>query len=97
MFRHVVMFRWREDATSEQRRAVSDSLAALPGSIPELRAYRFGSDAGLKPDNYHFVVVADFDDQAGYETYRDHPAHRAIVDTHVDPITATRAAVQFTY
>lgn len=96
MFRHVVMFRWREDATSEQRQAVSDNLATLPDSIPELRAYRYGADAGVKPGNYDFAVVADFDDRRDYETYRDHPAHRAIIDAHITPIVADRAAVQYT-
>jgi Stress responsive A/B Barrel Domain len=39
--------------------------------------------------------VADFDDDAGYITYRDHPVHRALVENYVSPIVASRAAVQF--
>jgi hypothetical protein len=29
------------------------------------------------------------------ERYRDHPAHRAMVERYVTPIVASRAAVQF--
>jgi hypothetical protein len=40
-------------------------------------------------------VVADFDDAGGYLVYRDHPAHRAVVEQYVTPIVAERAAVQY--
>lgn len=41
------------------------------------------------------MVVADFDDAAGYVTYRDHPMHRAMVEQYVIPMVASRAAIQF--
>lgn len=95
MFRHVVVFTWKPEATEDQRRAVGERLAGLPGKIPELRGYRYGDDAGLSPGNADFGVVADFDDVDGYVTYRDHPEHRAIIDTYIAPIVASRVAVQF--
>lgn len=93
-FRHVVMFRWQESAHAAARQAVADALARLPAQIPELLQYRFGPDAGLAADNWDFVVVADFADQAGYEVYRDHPAHQAAITDHIRPVVAQRAAVQ---
>lgn len=95
MFRHVVLFRWTGQQTDAQVRSLADALAKLPAAIPEIRAYHFGPDAGINPANSDFAVVADFDDAAGYVTYRDHPAHREVVERHVSPIVATRAAVQF--
>ena len=95
MFRHVVLFTWKPEATDEQKRALHDGLAKLPPAIDTIRAYKFGPDAGLRPANYDYAVVADFDDQAGYLTYRDHPVHRDLVERHVNPIVASRAAVQF--
>jgi hypothetical protein len=97
MFRHVVLFRWTEDATEEQKRAVAERLAELPGAIPELKAYHFGADAGVNPGNYDFAVVADLADRASYLTYRDHPVHRAAVDESIKPIVADRAAVQYEF
>ena len=38
---------------------------ALPGQIPELRAYDVGADEGLVPGNGDFAVVADVDDATG--------------------------------
>jgi hypothetical protein len=93
-FRHVVMFRWHDAADAAERQAVADALAGLPAQIPELLHYRFGPDVGLAADNWDFVVVAEFADQAGYEVYRDHPAHQAVITGCISPIVAQRAAVQ---
>lgn len=96
MFRHVVMFRWTDEATDEQKRRVATELTRLPAAVDSLRAYTFGSDAEVNTGNYDFAVVADFDDVAGYVKYRDDPTHRAIITEHIAPIIAERAAVQFT-
>ena len=95
MFRHVVLFTWKDDATQAQKQALHDELAKMPPAIDVIRAYKFGPDAGINPANYHYAVVADFDDAAGYVTYRDHPVHRALVENYVTPIVAGRAAAQF--
>lgn len=95
MFRHVVLFRWTEDATDDKRARAAERLRELPGRIPEVRAYLIGPDAGVNPGNYDFVVVADFADRDGYLVYRDHPAHRAVVDESLTPIVAERAAIQY--
>lgn len=95
MFRHVVLFRWTDDTTAEHVKAAEDGLAALPSAIPELRAYAFGSDVGINEGNFDFAVVADFDAADGYLTYRDHPAHQAVLAERLRPHIAERAAVQF--
>jgi Stress responsive A/B Barrel Domain len=94
MFRHVVMLRWKADATAEQRSAVHTRLSALPGLVPELRNYVIGLDAGMNDGNYDMVIVADFDDVDGYLVYRDHPDHQAVIRECIQPILAERAAVQ---
>ncbi|MCO5992266.1 Dabb family protein [Actinoallomurus rhizosphaericola] len=94
-FRHVVMFRWNENATDERKRDLEQRLSALPGAIPEIEAYQVGADAGLNPGNFDFAVVADFADRDAYVVYRDHPVHRAVIDEYVTPILAERAAVQY--
>ena len=95
MLRHVVLFTWMPEATQDQRQAVAAELRKLPSLIPELRGYEVGPDAGINQGNHDFAVVADFADRAGYLVYRDHPAHRAVIDKHITPIVSTRAAVQY--
>ncbi len=95
MFRHVVLLTWNDNATAAERQAVVDGLKTLPAAIPEIRSYVVGVDAGLVPaGNSDLVVVADFDDQAGYTVYRDHPVHQDVIARTIRPILASRAAVQ---
>lgn len=96
VLRHVVLFRWRDGVTPAEVAAVADGLAALPAAIDTIRAYRYGPDAGINTGNHDYVVVADFADEAGYLTYRDHPAHQAVIAERIAPVVAERAAVQYT-
>jgi hypothetical protein len=95
MIRHVACFAWAAEATAAQRQQVAAELRALPALMHGLRAYHFGADAGLAEGNYDFAVVADFDDPGSYLAYRDHPAHRAIIEEVIRPITRHRASVQY--
>lgn len=93
MFRHIVLFRWRDDAAADAKTAALEGLAALPGQIPDVRSFRFGTNAGAA-DNFDVGVVADFDDADAYQRYAEHPAHVALVTERLRPIIAARAAVQ---
>lgn len=95
MFRHIVLLTLKDDTTEAQRRQLLDGLATLPASIPTIRRYSYGVDAGINDGNSHIVAVGDFDDVEGYLVYRDHPAHRQVVERHILPVLASRAAVQY--
>ena len=95
MIRHVVLFTWKPGATDQGKHALHEELATRPPALEAIRAYRFGPDAGINPDNCDYAVVADFDDTAGYLSYRDHPAHRALIERYVTPVAERRAAIQF--
>jgi hypothetical protein len=95
MFRHVALFTLKEGTTPQQVEKIAAELRTLPGSIPELRAYHVGPDAGVDTGNWEFAVVADFDSATDYVLYRDHPAHQAIITEYIRPLIADRAAVQY--
>jgi hypothetical protein len=95
VFRHVVMFTFKDGTTEEQKEAVRGALHRMPELIPEIRAYRFGDDLGLRDDNFDFAVTADFDDVESFVVYRDHPDHQKAIAEHIAPIAKARAAVQF--
>lgn len=97
MFRHSVLFAWKQDVTEEQIAEAMDHIASLPTLMPTVRAFAAGPDAGVNTDNYDFAVIVDFDDAAGYLAYRDDPRHRDIVAKYISPITAERAAVQYEF
>jgi hypothetical protein len=95
VLRHVVCFRFREGTTPEDVAALSAALAALPDQIPGIRAYAFGADVGAAEGNHDYVIVGDYDDVDAWRRYLAHPAHVALVEHHIAPITENRVAVQF--
>jgi len=95
MIRHVVLFTFTAGATGEQKQRLADELGKLPAQMSGLRAYHFGPDAGIVSGNADYALVADFDDVASYRAYRDHPAHRAMIEQFVIPVSAQRVAVQY--
>ena len=97
MFRHTVLFRWKPEATEEQKQEVARQVGRLPSLVPAVRAFAIGPDARVNDGNFDFAVNADFDDVNGYITYRDDAAHREIVARYIVPILAERAAVQYEY
>ena len=95
MIRHVVMFKFRDDADEAQRQAVHDAIATMPEATGVTEAYTIGPDLGLAEGNFDFVVVGDFTDQDAYLTYRDHPEHQRIVFDIIRSAITDRAAIQF--
>jgi hypothetical protein len=95
MLRHVVLFDWVPEATDEQKKRVTDELRTLPPLMTGLRSFLVGPDAGIVDGNFSFAVVADFDDAQSYLAYRGHPAHRAIIEQVINPVTRQRVSVQY--
>lgn len=95
MIHHVVMFRWKDGVDDAHVQATAAALRALPGQIPEIVSYSCGPDLGVAETNFDFAVSAQFADVEGFVTYRDHPAHQAVVQQMISPFVAERCAVQF--
>lgn len=95
MIRHVVLFRWNDDVDDDHIAEMGAALDELAVSIPTIRSYRHGRDLGINPGNHQYAVTGDFDDEQGYLTYRDDPAHQALIARYIAGRVAERAAMQF--
>ena len=95
MLRHVVLFTFQDETTEAQKQAAADGLKALPGLIPEIRRYELGRDAGLAAGNHDFALVADFDSEADFRAYAEHPEHVKVVVELIKPVISGRVAVQY--
>lgn len=95
MIRHAVTFDFKPEATAEQIEQIGTELRDLAKTLPAIKAYACGPDEGITEGNAGFAVVADFDDEEGFISYRDHPQHKEIIQRLIAPITAQRRAVQF--
>lgn len=91
-FTHIVVFTFNEGSDVADRAAAA--LTALAATVPEVKEFRCGSDAGVSAGNADFAIVAEFDDVADYAVYRDHPEHQRILKEILIPNIAQRTCVQ---
>lgn len=90
-FRHIVLLTLDEACDAE---ALAADLRTMAEGIESIRGYVVGVDAGLSEGNATVAVVGDYDDQAGWEHYRDHPDHVAFIAERIKPHLLARTAVQ---
>lgn len=78
-FRHVVLFKFKPEATSDQVAEIEKSFAALPSQIDSITGYEWGLSESVEKlnDGFTHCFLVTFKDQAGLETYLPHPAHQA--------------------
>lgn len=95
MLHHVIALRFIDGTTDEQVQRLVEGLTGLQGRIDTIRTMRMGRDLRIRADNFDFASVIEFDDEAGYLEFRDHPAHQHVVRDCIRPITAERAGVVF--
>ncbi len=95
MITHIVTFRWKGDAPTDQSTRVSAGLATLPALVPSLRTYHFGADVGARDGNFDYAVVATFDDLDGWREYDQSADHNRVADEMIRPFIESRASVQF--
>jgi len=91
VLRHVVLFKFKEDATEADITEVEEAFAALPDKIPAIEDFEWGTDVsteGLSKGFTHCFFVT-FADEAGRDAYLPHPAHKAFVEVlqpHLDDV-----------
>ena len=95
IFRHVLMVRFRDDATENQIEELYRGLARLPHVIEEIERYDFGPDQGLGEGNPDMALVADFDSEAAWRAYQKHPEHLILAEDLVRPVAAEMIRVQY--
>ncbi|MBX3257430.1 MAG: Dabb family protein [Chitinophagaceae bacterium] len=81
MLRHVVLFKFKDDATPGQVKQVEDAFRALPSKIKEIKAFEWGtnnSPEGLSQGLTHCFFVS-FASEKDREVYLPHPEHKAFV------------------
>ncbi len=79
--RHVVVFKYKADATKAQIDKVEKEFRALKDKIPGIVSLEAGfnnSPEGLNKDFTHIFIVT-FRNEGARETYLPHPEHKAFV------------------
>ena len=82
LLRHVVLFRFKEDAKAKDIKAVEEAFAALPGKIGAIHDFEWGTDVSEEnlADGFTHCFVVTFKSEADRAKYLPHPAHKAFAE-----------------
>lgn len=91
LLRHVVLFKFKDDATLGQVKEVQQAFSALPEKIPTIVSYEWGTN--ISPENLaqgftHCFLVA-FKNTTDRDNYLVHPAHKefgSILKPYLDKV-----------
>ncbi|MDR3496915.1 MAG: Dabb family protein [Ancalomicrobiaceae bacterium] len=97
IYRHVVLFKFKDSAAKEEVEAVAKAFEALCAGLDFVKSLEWGvnsSPEGLDEGLTHCFVVTFFDAK-GRDAYLPHPHHVAFCETYLDPILERVVVVDF--
>lgn len=86
---HVVTLYYKDGTTDEQKQAVLDGVEKMAADIPGIRnvwlkgikvqgnAQEKAADGTMKTRQFTDAFVMEFENEAAFKAYDDHPSHRA--------------------
>jgi hypothetical protein len=79
VYRHVVLFKFKDSATPEQVQGVEAAFKALPTKINTITGFEWGNNVSPegKDEGFAHCFLLTFKDKAGLEVYLPHPDHKA--------------------
>ncbi len=79
--RHVVLFKFKDDAPRAEVKKIEDAFRALPSKVPEVVDFEWGtnnSPEGLA-DGFTHCFFVTFDNEKARDVYLPHAAHQEFV------------------
>jgi len=80
MIRHIVFFKFKGNATKQQKETLLAMLRGLKRKIAQVRHLEVGYDRGGKPNSFDVALNALFDNMKAVEAYSTHPEHVKVVE-----------------
>ena len=76
--RHIVIFKYKPDATDEEIEKVTEALGGLKETIPGIVSFEYGVNDSPEDFNKEFthVYMFTFEDAAARDAYLPHPKHK---------------------
>jgi hypothetical protein len=76
--RHIVVFKYKPDATPEQIRQVTEAFRGLQKKVPGIIGFEDGVNNSPEGKNLGFthVYMVTFEDAAARDAYLPHPEHK---------------------
>ena len=79
LLRHVVLWKFKKDATPEQIQRVEAAFAALPDQIANIDSLEWGTNVSVEnlAQGFTHCFLVTFKSEADRAAYLPHPAHKA--------------------
>ena len=84
MIRHIVLFRWNEDAAPEDREKTLEAFRGLADVIPGVHDLYLGTDIARR-GTFDWGLTCDFFSAEDVKAYSVHPAHKAAIEAYIKP------------
>lgn len=89
--RHIVLFKFKENVTEEEKKAVEVAFAALPSKIDVIKSFEWGvnnSPEGLEKGFTHSFILtfSSEEDRAIYLPHPDHKAFTVLIKPYIDDV-----------
>jgi len=78
MIRHVVFFKFRPEASEEERKSTLDGLRALPAKIDVIRQFEVAENILPSTRAWDAVLLARYDDLPSLQEFSLHSEHSAV-------------------
>ena len=70
---HIITVQWKADSTPDQRQAAIDGVKTMASQVPGVTNVWLKT---IKVQGKDAVIVMEFKDQAAFDAYTNHPAHK---------------------
>ena len=97
VYRHVVLFKYKEGTTPEQVKSIETAFLDLENRIDVVKNIEAGTNSSTENLNKGFTncFIVTFADPAGRDVYLPHPEHKKFVD-FAGPFLEEALVVDFT-
>ena len=100
MLRHIVMWRFAEEACGHTKQEnmdiVKDGLMSLVGVVPSLRSAEVGQDVLHSDMSFDLCLICDFDDLDGMLEYKVHPEHVKVA-SYIARVKTERVVIDYEF
>jgi hypothetical protein len=97
LLEHIVLFKWKPEATAAQIDAAIEGLRALKNMLPEIVDLTAGKNFTDRGKGYTHGLVVRFRDRAGLESYGPSQEHQAVVQNLIAPIREDVLALDYEF
>jgi len=91
VLRHVVLFKFKDDTSSQQVREIENAFRALPDKVDAICDFEWGTDISVEnlQQGFTHCFLVTFRSEADRAEYIPHPAHKEfgkMLGSHLDKV-----------